>query len=150
MGRIVNDNSRVVSQYTDKVEEQHAYIKETVDTVFPSNIRILTGVLDKIRLKIQKLEKAIQTQSEVCKEPCVTRCPSLGPTPSTLHIRSTVIRLPRTEDGFSSRAGLMAALTSADAGMNIDAVLETSPLMLARVTAKPLVNTGWVTIASVS
>ena len=73
--RIVNDNSRVVSQYTDRVEEQHAYIKETVDTVFPSSIRVLQGVLDKIRLKIQKLEKAIQAQREECKEPCKTKCP---------------------------------------------------------------------------
>lgn len=37
----LSENSRVVSQYTDQVEEQHAYIKETVDTIFPSNIRIL-------------------------------------------------------------------------------------------------------------
>lgn len=35
------DNSATVSRYTDSVEEQHAYIKETVDTVFPSSIRIL-------------------------------------------------------------------------------------------------------------
>lgn len=35
----------------------------------------LQGVLDKIRLKIQKLEKAIQAQREVCKEPCKTKCP---------------------------------------------------------------------------
>lgn len=35
------DNSATVSRYTDSVEEQHAYIKETVDTLFPSNIRIL-------------------------------------------------------------------------------------------------------------
>ncbi|XP_053199637.1 fibrinogen beta chain [Scomber japonicus] len=73
--RIIGDNSRVVSQYTDQVEEQHAYIKETVDTVFPSNIRILTGVLDKIKQKILKLEKAIQSQRELCKEPCTTKCP---------------------------------------------------------------------------
>ncbi|XP_035530819.1 fibrinogen beta chain [Morone saxatilis] len=73
--RVVNDNSRVVSQYTDQVEEQHAYIKETVDTVFPSNIRVLQGVLDKIRLKIQRLEKAIQAQREECREPCKTKCP---------------------------------------------------------------------------
>ncbi|KAA8592034.1 hypothetical protein FQN60_017408 [Etheostoma spectabile] len=33
------------------------------------------GVLDKIRLKIQKLEKAIQGQREECKEPCRTKCP---------------------------------------------------------------------------
>uniref|UniRef100_A0AAQ5Y9L9 Fibrinogen beta chain n=1 Tax=Amphiprion ocellaris TaxID=80972 RepID=A0AAQ5Y9L9_AMPOC len=56
-------------------KEQHAYIKETVDTVFPSNIRVLQGVLDKIKLKIQKLEKAIQAQKEECKEPCKTKCP---------------------------------------------------------------------------
>uniref|UniRef100_A0A3P8V3P7 Fibrinogen beta chain n=1 Tax=Cynoglossus semilaevis TaxID=244447 RepID=A0A3P8V3P7_CYNSE len=58
-----------------ELEEQHAYIKETVDTVFPSNIRVLQGVLEKIRLKIQKLEKAIQGQREACKEPCKTKCP---------------------------------------------------------------------------
>ncbi|KAG7496972.1 fibrinogen beta chain [Solea senegalensis] len=73
--RVVSDNGRVVHQYTDQVEEQHAFIKETVDTVFPSNIRVLQGVLDKIRLKIQKLEKAIQGQREGCKEPCMTKCP---------------------------------------------------------------------------
>ncbi|KAI4800462.1 hypothetical protein KUCAC02_009689 [Chaenocephalus aceratus] len=72
---VINDNSRVVSQYTDRVEEQHAYIKETVDTVFPSNIRVLHGVLEKIRQKIVKLEKAIQTQREECNEPCTTKCP---------------------------------------------------------------------------
>lgn len=30
-----------MGQYSDSVEEQHAYIKETVDTVFPSSIRVL-------------------------------------------------------------------------------------------------------------
>lgn len=39
------------------------------------NVPWLQGVLDKIRLKIQKLEKAIQTQREDCKEPCKTKCP---------------------------------------------------------------------------
>lgn len=92
-------NNAVVIEYTDSVEEQHAYIKETVDTVFPSNIRILQvqiwensgvmppsmptnhrpghsqGVLDRVRQKIQKLEKAIQAQREDCKEPCKTKCP---------------------------------------------------------------------------
>lgn len=37
----LSDNNRVTGQYTNQVEEQHAYIKETVDTVFPSNIRVL-------------------------------------------------------------------------------------------------------------
>uniref|UniRef100_A0A667ZDF1 Fibrinogen beta chain n=1 Tax=Myripristis murdjan TaxID=586833 RepID=A0A667ZDF1_9TELE len=73
--RVINENNRVVNQYTNNVEEQHAYIKETVDTVFPSNIRVLQGVVDKIRLKIQKLEKAILAQNEGCKEPCSTTCP---------------------------------------------------------------------------
>lgn len=36
-----SDNNRVTGQYTDQVEEQHAYIKKTVDTIFPSNIRVL-------------------------------------------------------------------------------------------------------------
>lgn len=35
------DNNQVVVQFTDQVEENHAYIKEVVDTVFPSNIRVL-------------------------------------------------------------------------------------------------------------
>lgn len=92
----------MVSEYTESVEEQHAYIKETVDTIFPSNIRILQvkvwyklhscflpqqhenvtrdmccsqGVLDGVRQKIQRLEKAIQAQREDCKEPCKTKCP---------------------------------------------------------------------------
>lgn len=92
-------NNAVVSEYTESVEEQHAYVKETVDTIFPSNIRILQvrlparwrfphsnwltwrgtcpvqGVLDRVRQKIQKLEKALQAQREDCKEPCKTRCP---------------------------------------------------------------------------
>ncbi|XP_072231903.1 fibrinogen beta chain [Leuresthes tenuis] len=73
--RLFTDNSRVISQYTDQVEEQHVFIKETVDSVFPSNIRVLQGVLDDIRLKIQKLEKAVQAQKDECKEPCTTKCP---------------------------------------------------------------------------
>ncbi|XP_077357476.1 fibrinogen beta chain [Festucalex cinctus] len=73
--RIIGDNGRVVSQFTSQVEEQHAFIKETVDTVFPSTIRVLQGVVDKVRLKIEKLEKAIQAQREQCKEPCQTKCP---------------------------------------------------------------------------
>uniref|UniRef100_A0A3B3ZR37 Fibrinogen beta chain n=1 Tax=Periophthalmus magnuspinnatus TaxID=409849 RepID=A0A3B3ZR37_9GOBI len=73
--RVINNNNDVVGQYTDRVEEQHAYIKETVDTHLPSTIRVLQGVLDKVRLKIQKLEKAIQTQTQSCQEPCKTKCP---------------------------------------------------------------------------
>lgn len=35
----------------------------------------LQGVLEKVRQKIQRLEKAIQAQREECKEPCKTKCP---------------------------------------------------------------------------
>jgi len=73
--RIISNNGRVVDQYTNQVEVQHTYIKDIVDTVFPSKIRLLQGVLDKIRLKIQKLEKAVEKQLEDCKEPCQSKCP---------------------------------------------------------------------------
>uniref|UniRef100_A0A3P9LJZ9 Fibrinogen beta chain n=1 Tax=Oryzias latipes TaxID=8090 RepID=A0A3P9LJZ9_ORYLA len=73
--RLVVDNNMVVVQFTDQVEENHAYIKEVVDTVFPSNIRVLEGVLNRIRQKIQKLETAIQAQREKCRTPCTTKCP---------------------------------------------------------------------------
>ncbi|WP_139161408.1 fibrinogen-related protein, partial [Acinetobacter baumannii] len=36
---------------------------------------ISQGVLDKIKLKIQKLEKAIEAQRDECKTPCKTKCP---------------------------------------------------------------------------
>ncbi|XP_038163194.1 fibrinogen beta chain [Cyprinodon tularosa] len=73
--RVTSNNNQVAGQYTDQIEEQHAYIKETIDTVFPSNIRVLQGVLEKLRLKIQKLEKAVLAQTEGCRDPCITTCP---------------------------------------------------------------------------
>lgn len=45
-----SDNNRVTGQYTDQVEQHHAYIKETVDTVFPSNIRVLEVTMAHDRL----------------------------------------------------------------------------------------------------
>nr|XP_020477834.1 fibrinogen beta chain [Monopterus albus] len=72
---VIDGNSRVVGVYTDQVEVQHAYIKDTVDMLFPSTIRVLHGVLDKIRQKIQRLEKAIQIQRDECRDPCKTKCP---------------------------------------------------------------------------
>lgn len=68
-------NNDLVSQYTDDLEVQHAYVKETVDVTFPQNIKILQGVLDKLREKIQRLEKAVTAQTEKCAEPCVVSCP---------------------------------------------------------------------------
>ncbi|KAM3591098.1 uncharacterized protein V6R79_022328 [Siganus canaliculatus] len=72
---INNENHRVVGQYTDQLDEQHNYVKVVVDTKFPSSIRVLQGILENVRLKIQKLEKAIQAQRDECKEPCKTKCP---------------------------------------------------------------------------
>lgn len=65
----------MVNQYTDSLETQHAYIKDTVDVTFPQNIKVLQGVLDKIREKIQRLEKAITTQRAKCQAPCKVTCP---------------------------------------------------------------------------
>lgn len=68
-------NNNLANQYTDDLEVQHAFVKETVDITFPQNIKILQGVLDKLREKIQRLEKAVTTQKERCAEPCVVSCP---------------------------------------------------------------------------
>lgn len=65
----------MVNQYTNDLEGQHAFVKDTVDVTFPKNIKILQGVLDKLREKIQRLEKAVTVQKEKCTEPCVVSCP---------------------------------------------------------------------------
>ncbi|KAK2817701.1 hypothetical protein Q7C36_021634 [Tachysurus vachellii] len=72
----INDgNDDLVSRYTDDLEVQHAYVKETVDVTFPQNIKILQAVLEKLRDKIQRLEKAVTDQKLKCAEPCVVSCP---------------------------------------------------------------------------
>ncbi|XP_076839335.1 fibrinogen beta chain [Brachyhypopomus gauderio] len=73
--KISNGNDQLVNQYTDDLESQHVYIKEAVDVTFPQNIKILQSVLEKIRDKIQRIEKAIATQNDKCKEPCKVSCP---------------------------------------------------------------------------
>ncbi len=35
----------------------------------------LQGILDKVRTKIDQLEKAIRAQTEGCEEPCTSKCP---------------------------------------------------------------------------
>lgn len=65
----------MVTRYTDDLEVQHAYVKETVDVTFPQNIKILQAVLEKLRDKIQRLEKAVTDQKLKCAEPCVVSCP---------------------------------------------------------------------------
>lgn len=65
----------LVGQYTDSLENQHAFIKDAVDVTFPQNIKILQGVLEKIREKIQRLEKAITAQRVKCQVPCKVSCP---------------------------------------------------------------------------
>lgn len=71
----ITGNDAVVSQYTDSLETQHAYIKESVDITFPQNIRVLQSVLEKVRDKIQRLEKAISAQKARCSTPCKVSCP---------------------------------------------------------------------------
>ncbi|TRY84900.1 hypothetical protein DNTS_002020 [Danionella cerebrum] len=73
--RVSEGNGLLASQYTDSLETQHAYIKETVDITFPQNIKILQGVLEKIREKIQRLEKAVTLQRAKCQTPCKVTCP---------------------------------------------------------------------------
>ncbi|KAL4618128.1 fibrinogen beta chain [Arapaima gigas] len=73
--RLVDDNGNVVTTYTSDLEEQHVFIKETVDTTFPSNIRHLQQVLETIRNKIQKIEVAILAQRDKCNKPCTVSCP---------------------------------------------------------------------------
>ncbi|MEQ2163066.1 hypothetical protein GOODEAATRI_026400, partial [Goodea atripinnis] len=153
---VFNNNNQVMRQYTDQVEEQHAYIKETVDTVFPSNIRILQGVLDKIRLKIQKLEKAITAQNDQCKDPCKTSCPipvvsgkecedifRRGGRDSQMYVIQPDPLFPPYKvfcDQTTQNGGLMAALTLAAVGTNIAVVSETSLLSPANVSARLLVH----------
>uniref|UniRef100_A0A671RZ64 Fibrinogen beta chain n=1 Tax=Sinocyclocheilus anshuiensis TaxID=1608454 RepID=A0A671RZ64_9TELE len=72
--RVSEGNGLLVDQYTDSLETQHAYIKDAVDVTFPQNIKILQGVLEKIREKIQRLEKAITTQRAKCQMPCKVSC----------------------------------------------------------------------------
>ncbi|KAJ8262440.1 hypothetical protein GJAV_G00166500 [Gymnothorax javanicus] len=73
--RISGDNGNVVRQYTNDLEGQHAFVKDTVDTIFPSNIRILQNVLNDLREKIKKVETAIMTQRVNCDKPCTVSCP---------------------------------------------------------------------------
>ncbi|XP_048827037.1 fibrinogen beta chain isoform X2 [Brienomyrus brachyistius] len=73
--RLTDDNGNVVNEYTNDLEQQHAFIKDTIDTNFPSNIRILQQVLESVRGKIQKIEAAILAQREKCNKPCAVSCP---------------------------------------------------------------------------
>ncbi|XP_035281988.1 fibrinogen beta chain [Anguilla anguilla] len=73
--RVSEDNTNVVGQYTNDLEGQHAFVKDTIDTTFPSNIRILQKVLESLRDKIQKVETAIMAQRTKCDKPCTTSCP---------------------------------------------------------------------------
>uniref|UniRef100_A0A4W4FLR8 Fibrinogen beta chain n=2 Tax=Electrophorus electricus TaxID=8005 RepID=A0A4W4FLR8_ELEEL len=73
--RISSGNDQLSNQYTNDLETQHVFVKETVDITFPQNIKILQSVLEKIRDKIQRLEKAIAAQKDKCAEPCTVSCP---------------------------------------------------------------------------
>ncbi|XP_030631854.1 fibrinogen beta chain [Chanos chanos] len=73
--RVGDVNGDLINQYTNDLESQHVYVKETVDTVFPSKIRVLQSILEKLREKIQRAEAAILAQNDKCKEPCIVSCP---------------------------------------------------------------------------
>nr|XP_055061927.1 fibrinogen beta chain [Misgurnus anguillicaudatus] len=73
--RVSQGNGDVVNQYTETLETQHAFIKDAVDVNFPQNIKILQAVLDKVREKIQRVEKAITAQKARCSTPCRVSCP---------------------------------------------------------------------------
>uniref|UniRef100_A0A8C9SRL7 Fibrinogen beta chain n=1 Tax=Scleropages formosus TaxID=113540 RepID=A0A8C9SRL7_SCLFO len=73
--RLVDDNGNIITTYTSDMEEQHVFIKETIDTSFPSTIRHLQQILDTVRNKIQKIETAIMSQRDKCNKPCTVSCP---------------------------------------------------------------------------
>ncbi|KAI4891312.1 hypothetical protein NFI96_033521 [Prochilodus magdalenae] len=73
--KISDGNGQLVGQYTDDLEVQHAYVKEAIDVNFPQNIKVLQGVLEKIRDKIQNIEKSIIAQRDKCAQPCKVTCP---------------------------------------------------------------------------
>lgn len=68
-------NGQLVSEYTTDLESQHAFIKEAINTNFPSNIRILQGIMDTMRSKILRIQQAIVAQRDKCKDRCTVTCP---------------------------------------------------------------------------
>ncbi|KAL2079343.1 hypothetical protein ACEWY4_025087 [Coilia grayii] len=73
--KVTDGNGQLVGEYTSDLEAQHAFIKQAINTNFPSNIRILQGILDTLRTKIQRVNAAIQTQRQKCTDRCVVTCP---------------------------------------------------------------------------
>ncbi|XP_049670798.1 fibrinogen beta chain [Accipiter gentilis] len=68
------DNDDILSQYNTEVELHYSYIKDNLDNNIPSSLRVLRAVVDSLHKKIQKLEKAIATQVDYCRSPCVVSC----------------------------------------------------------------------------
>lgn len=68
-------NGQLVGEYTNDIESQHAFIKEAVNTNFPSNIRILQGILQSIRTKILRVNTALVAQRDKCTTQCTVSCP---------------------------------------------------------------------------
>ncbi|XP_041926752.1 fibrinogen beta chain [Alosa sapidissima] len=73
--RVTDGNGQLVGEYTNDLESQHAFIKEAVNTNFPSNIRILQGIMDTLRSKVQRISQAIVAQRDKCKDRCTVTCP---------------------------------------------------------------------------
>lgn len=73
-----NSGHRLPFQHSGPAGEcrlSYPTLHRSSSTITTTHLCGLQGVLEKIRLKIQKLEKAIQGQREACKEPCKTKCP---------------------------------------------------------------------------
>uniref|UniRef100_UPI00398F5D07 fibrinogen beta chain n=1 Tax=Pristiophorus japonicus TaxID=55135 RepID=UPI00398F5D07 len=67
-------NNQIVSSYNTELEERFALIKEKVETTLPSTIRMMRSLVDHLKEKLQKLERAVMTQKEYCKSPCTVSC----------------------------------------------------------------------------
>ncbi|XP_067847767.1 fibrinogen beta chain [Heptranchias perlo] len=67
-------NNQIVSSYNVELEERFALIKNKVETTLPSTIRMMRSLVDNLKEKLQKLERAVITQKEFCKRPCTVSC----------------------------------------------------------------------------
>uniref|UniRef100_A0A8C4XH70 Fibrinogen beta chain n=1 Tax=Erpetoichthys calabaricus TaxID=27687 RepID=A0A8C4XH70_ERPCA len=72
--KLTSDNNNVIDEYTNEVDEQHAFVKGNMDTTIPSSIRLLRGVLENLRSKIQRLEQTLIAQRDYCQKPCTVSC----------------------------------------------------------------------------
>ncbi|XP_051892022.1 fibrinogen beta chain [Pristis pectinata] len=67
-------NNQILSSYNTELEERFALIKEKVTQTLPSSIRLMRSLVDSLKEKLQKLERAVLTQKEYCAHPCTVSC----------------------------------------------------------------------------